>query len=60
MKTPIYNICIESYSRKVKLYWNRMLNTWTEFKENASPFSADEIDNALRVFKKMGGKKEIK
>ncbi len=42
-----YCIFIVSYSGKTKLYWNRILQAWTENIGSASPFTEDEVKNSL-------------
>ncbi len=39
-----YRIYIISYSGKVKLYWNRILQAWVDYEGNASPFKSTELN----------------
>lgn len=44
----VYNLYIASYSGKVKLYWNRILGAWVEFKSGASPIKESELRMAMK------------
>ena len=47
MEKPIMRIFIESHSKKTRLYWNRVLQSWVESPTSASPFGQEEFTRIL-------------